>query len=286
MISAAMPVFNYALRRRGSCIGWQCLTSAEQFGVIFSSIIVFLILSLVYMYCLGKAITYRRSKESREPPRYTDSGAIVRHAAVNVPTAPSTVLYPTIALMTPAYYNQVAISFPQSHMAPIAFRGIPVAAPTYRRDAGQSIPISQSPANISEPGCKQGGQHTNIVNPNMSAESQTATPGWRQLLRRALRLPLGQAHTIYSDSNPSSPRDSRSETAGSPGCAQQSDIQAGNVEERVERQPRVHSAEDSSAEDGCDEAETASIATDAATVHSDDFQMLSPPSSIDSPSGT
>ncbi|KAG6120988.1 hypothetical protein E4U13_005582 [Claviceps humidiphila] len=282
-----MPVFNYALRRRGSCIGWQCLTSAEQFGVIFSSIIVFLILSLVYMYCLGKAITYRRSKESREPPRYIDSGAIVRHAAINVATAPSTALYPTIALMTPAYYNQVAIPFPQSHMAPTAFRGIPVAAPTYRRDAGQSIPISQPLANtLEQPGCKQGGQRANIVNPNMSAESQTATPGWRQLLHRALRLPLGQAHTIYSESNPSSPRDSRSETVVSPGCAQQSDIQAENVDERVERQPRVHSAENSSAEDGCDEAETASIATDAATVHSDDFQMLSPPSSIDSPSGT
>ncbi|KAG6169859.1 hypothetical protein E4U51_001283 [Claviceps purpurea] len=286
MISAAMPVFNFVLRRRGSCIGWQCLTSAEQFGVIFSSIIVFLILSLVYMYCLGKAITYRRSKESREPSRYIDSGAIIRHAAINVPTAPSTALYPTIALITPAYYNQVAIPFPQSHMTPIAFRGIPIAAPTYRRDAGQSIPISQPSTNASEPGCKQGGQRANIVNPNISAESQTTTPGWRQLLRRALRLPVGQAHTIYSESNHSSPRDSRSETVGSPGCAQQSDIQTRTVDERVERQPRVHSAEDSSAEDGYDEAETASIATDAATVHSDDFQMLSPPSSIDSPSGT
>ncbi|KAG5984299.1 hypothetical protein E4U55_005362 [Claviceps digitariae] len=276
-----MPASISILRRTADCNGWQCFTAAEQFGIIFSSIVVFLVMSLVYMYCLGKAVTYRRTRESIEPSQQIIPRVMVRHAAANVPI-PLPTRHPTSTLFVPAYCNQIAIPYAQSYANPVVLRGVPVAAPTNRRDAGQSMPGFQPSADSSVPGCQQDEQGRNTVDPNMAAEHQTMSPRWRQLLSRVLRLPTGKARTIYSESNPSSPRDTGNETGGGhANFAQKRKGQVDGTDEQEEHHLRTHSAKDRSADDGCEEAEAGSITTNAATVHSDDFQMLSPPSSID-----
>ncbi|KAG6004313.1 hypothetical protein E4U21_001172 [Claviceps maximensis] len=280
-----MLAFISTLWRRGSCNGWQCLTAAEQFGVIFSSIVVFLVLSLVYMYCLGKAVTYRRSRESVEPPQHMTSGVVVRHAATYVPTPPTTGRYSAATSFLPVFYNQIPIPYAYSYATPVVLRGIPVATATSRPDAGhQSMPGRQPPVTSSEAGRQQEKRDSETVDPNMAAERQTMPPSWRQLVGRVLRLPSGKARTIYSVSNASSPIHTEDET-GSGGHADFAQRVTGRAEgagEQEEQPIRIRSVEDyHSADPECDETEADSTTTNAATVHSDDFQMLSPPSSID-----
>ncbi|KAG6016647.1 hypothetical protein E4U54_000835 [Claviceps lovelessii] len=283
LTSATMPTFISILRRRDSCIGWQCLTAAEQFGIIFSSVVVFLVFSLVYMYCLGKAVTYRRTRESIEPPQHMTSRVMACHAATNVPISRPSERHPAATLPVPAYYNQIAIPYAQSYATPIALRGIPVAASTNRQDAGPFMPGCQPSENSSAPGRQQEEIGRQTVDPNMAAETpRTMSPRWRQLLSRALRLPSGRARTIYSESNASSPTNTENEAGSHEDFARRDNGRARATGDQEEHQLRLRSAEDNrSADDGCDKAETGSITTNAATVHSDDFQIISPPSTID-----
>lgn len=249
---AMMPAFISMLRRGDSCIGWHCLTAAEQFGVVFSSVTVFLVVSLTYMYCLGKAVAYRRSRESAEPSQHMNSGVINRHAAATVQLVPLTGQYPAGTLLGPNSHNQVAAPFAQPYMTSLCFQGIPVAASTNRRDDGHPIPKSQQPE-----------RRRGTVDADVAGKSHSPWPRWRQLHNRIPQPPLpplGKACTVYSESNPPSPT---------------------SIVELKGSQSGVRSTECHSTANRHDDAEADSVTTTAATVHSDDFQMLGPPSSTD-----
>lgn len=247
--STRMPAFISILRRGDSCLGWHCLTAAEQFGVVFSSVIVFLVVSLVYMYCLGKAVAYRRSRESAEPSQHMNSGVINRHAAATVQLVPLTGQYPAGTLLGPKSHNQIASPFAQPYMTPPCYQGIPFAASTNRRDDGHPIPKSQQPE-----------RRRGTVDADVAGKSHLRSPRWRQLPHRIPQPPLGKACTVYSESNPPSPT---------------------SIVGRKESQSGAPSTECHSTANRHDEAEADSVTTTAATVHSDDFQMLGPPSSTD-----
>ncbi|KAG5933047.1 hypothetical protein E4U53_001115 [Claviceps sorghi] len=206
---------------------------------------------------------------------------MVRHAAASVPIPPPTGRPPAVTIFVPAYYNRDAVPHTQSCTTPVVLRYAPVTASKYRQDAGQSMPGSHPSVHLPGPGCQQGEQGRETIDTNRSTERQMMLPRWRQILGRALRLPSGRARTIYSESSTSSSINTRFETGRHAEFAQEGDGEARETGEHEEHRLRRSPEDHRRADRGHFEAEADSITTNAATVHSDDFQMLSPPSTSD-----
>lgn len=251
--------FTTFLPRSTNCVGWSCFTPAEQFGIILSSILAFLVICLAYMYCLGRAFIFRRTLAPMHPVTYRDSVSVYRHRNLQMPRS----LGLDQAHQTPVFLgHQTAVPLTQTYV----YHGVPLVASTFHPNRNLSAANEQQPGSPSPAVSRQSTHEGTASQSSPLGSVHDRAPHWRQLVTRAFRLPVGKAYTIQSESTPPSPGHSQHAT---------------NNSEAPDRAAGLAQSP------GCDRGHTdaESIETSAATVHSDDFQVLSPPSSTDVPEG-
>ncbi|KAK2592974.1 hypothetical protein QQS21_009341, partial [Conoideocrella luteorostrata] len=159
-------------------------------------------------------------------------------------------------------------------MPPVFHHGIPFAPSPIRQGTNQDVSAIPQPVPASQSIRQQPGLHRGAASPTPVDEFHRK-PGWRQLMNLILRLPRGRASTVHTESSPPSPT----------GNHQELHLHTGIAEAFAQENPAPEASQ-SSVEENLQslqvrEGEADSIQTNVATVHSDDFQMLSPPSSID-----
>lgn len=283
-----------------SCLGWQCLTPAEHFGIIFSSAIFLVVFSIAYMYYLGKArINHLRQTSGRLPPTQRHSH---NHTMMTAPGMWHMQNHQPALFYQPAMCNNVTYMVPV--MQPIATNER-YGQPQYAR-LGQMATAQQAHPNIralNSPEVSPRGVHhaASTYRSSMSSvdpEHQHST--WRQRLQQVFRMPTGRASTIASSSAPTTPSRGNSR-ASKPVSARKHtspvDRCQGGPQNLVSQtvpyaQPFVvparaqlrPSPETTSDAGECED--TMSVHTDCATVHSDDFQLnVQPPSPNVVPAG-
>ncbi|KAF7558664.1 hypothetical protein G7046_g5493 [Stylonectria norvegica] len=304
--------------RHTDCVGWKCLTDAEKFGVVFSIVVTSVILILAYMYYLGRItdahqeqmVAYRRGRRRRRVsyPPIINPGQLP--VVQQWPTYPPRTLYqpvmynavgsgtlPSRPLMFPPPYPQQPTHIFYPNPISQQFQGQQFQGQPFQGQGQQ--PLSQ-PQNIHQaPGTPPPERHRrnftqrNFRPPWPSPDGlPPRQPTWRQRLGRALGLPTGRASTIESSSQPGTPSHSRSPST------RIQDVAAGNATPRPSSNPsRIPSRPDTPRRatdrshppslslsvnvnhDVVDRAE--SPQTDAATVHSDDYQPVAAPSPVD-----
>lgn len=274
-------------RRRSSCVGWYCLTDAEQFGIVFSSAVVFLVLLIAYAYYTGRGIIRRRSRQlvhlpgGRTAPRRS---AIMMHR----PTFP-------IELRQPPRY--MPYQNPSMMPQPLCWYATPQPSPYAYSHAARLVPgISQTIHGLQSPVISQaapgglaaypyaavnatGGERGSVSMPRHEGvpfqENMYHKPeytGWRYRLARLIGMAVGRASTITSSSEADDARigssqshrreSSRQTTHRSPGMRHPARSQS---QVPQSRQPVRRELDTNDGESTC------SSRTDAATVHSDDF---------------
>ncbi|OAQ70422.1 hypothetical protein VFPPC_02898 [Pochonia chlamydosporia 170] len=271
--------------RQARCIGWHCLTAAEQFGIIFSSVVVFLVFSLVYMYCLGRACIANKDRQASRLD-------IAKHSRVSShghrrPATPL-VWTPTTQnqlVVRPAMAGQQALGlrqvWSQPYTNPVIYHGVPLVPLAFTASATQPAAAYQQPiydgtsdpAPSRPPSCARDTFTANTI--------RSKSPGWRRRLNQILQLPLGRASTIHTDSGPASPKSIRQDHC----VFRQESGSNHSVRKKSQAKRQSHRAGKKTGGLETSSAEVASIRSTAATVRSDDFELISPASSLDSQPG-
>ncbi|KAM4054736.1 hypothetical protein HRG_005559 [Hirsutella rhossiliensis] len=274
------------------CVGWNCLTEAQKTGIIVSIAVVAVAFFLAYMHCLGKAAISRRERASvrlpggrRVPhPQGQLQSVVVAQLPVaqQWPGGPAMIAYqPALFTVQGAHHAMaqpvmVAGSYPRPPLATMN----PVPPTRQQHDHQEDfLPDATRAGDGPEPA------------PQAAPDSPPSSlrrhrqPTWRQILSRALRLPVGRASTIESVSAPGTP--SRIESHEGMHSARPLE-EAGR--ERVSVPPiasgenRGYQTPPLRTSGGSDEAagetDSSSLRTNVAVVHSDDFQMVDPSSRI------
>ncbi|KFA76706.1 hypothetical protein S40288_08109 [Stachybotrys chartarum IBT 40288] len=269
--------------RRNSCSGWHCLTEAQKFGVIFSIVTTSIILTLAWTYYLGRVLAARRQSTLFQSPGGRRSGRRT-HGSSNLvlgelPVAIHGPGYHPRVIYQPVIYNLIGPQVLHAQPCAIAEPRIsqPVTVPWQ--------PIYQQ-ANYVSPvpgpavGVHRGGDER--------SREQSRTPrggGWRprrpslrQRLDQILRIPLGTASTIASSSASEAERRLSSQTMRNT-ISNQFEVLPKQLQASTTPAPSSNSDRESE-DDGSvrtgetvEEAEdgVSSLHTNAATVHSDDF---------------
>lgn len=295
-------------REVDGCTGWNCLTQAEQFGIIFSIVVTSIILILAYMYYLGKLTqahrelvlaTRSRRRRHRTPrtnlpigfPGFSGNQPLVMQTLPNYP--PGVMCQPMIC--NPAGTN---IPQPQPFLVPGYYPQPPPIPITY------SIPQQHPPTVHQPPNPFPARTPTGDFN-NRNTQSDSSSPrglpprqpSWRQRLARAVGLPVGRASTISSSSESRTPRQSRSHSRPASEDAathieigREAPVPTSNPT-HPSTQPRrgSHNAIPARSDDQQVNPEipasvnelvstiierAQSTQTDAATVHSDDYEII------------
>ncbi|KND95081.1 hypothetical protein TOPH_00488 [Tolypocladium ophioglossoides CBS 100239] len=291
-------------RELGRCFGWHCLTAAEKSGIILSIVVVSGVLLLAYMYYLGRATISRRERTSVRLP----GGRRVEHGRgqpSNTAIAPLPVVqqwpgYPAQVFYQPAVFSvdeahraraQPCVGRYHRHTPPAIMYPLPpiqhYATPTTQHTP--KVPIQQQYGGHREASLPRIARSESNMQTSQAAPSSPPASGGRprqptllQRLGRALRLPVGRASTIASTSVPGTPRrtvsresaNRRWTTRRDEEMAATTDGDADNGERGRQRQPPRGRRGSVAAE----EDETRSLQTNVATVHSDDFRIVNPPS--------
>jgi hypothetical protein len=282
-MSVKNPTQAALYRDLAHCAGWGCLTWAERFGIIFSIVVVSVVLLLAYMYYLGRATVAYRERTSRRRPGERRVGREQPWSG-----------YPALGAYQPAAFSPLRAYGPGAHPhttdlnsalwfypqrpPAITYAVLPMQPPLHREEF--RVPEPPAPAGFN--------RQSRQPSPRAHSENsqQPRQPTWLQRLSRAIRLPVGTASTIASTTAPGTPRDTRLTVAEDESPVLPSDTLdreevAPNGEEReIEggRQPRPTSADVHGDAVGEDDAQ--SLQTNVATVHSDDFQIMDPPSPL------
>lgn len=266
-----------------ACTRWRCLTAAEKFGIIFSATVVAITFAIVWMCCLGKSASAHRRRQTvslpggrralRDPrmPPGTAMGQLP--IACHHPGCPPQVWY------QPAMYGvdnpndaRRVYPYPQALMAGPYGHNIPTVFDTPRL-----LPAAQA--------------HTQQADHPAS---------WRNRLGRIFAPPMGRASTIASNDEPR-----RSTSMSSMRAAQASRRQSMDGTTTPRRRsvdtaapattPRKQGRRDDSTtmsprhtggirvvtpvgsprrDRAPVNSPTMSISSDAATVHSDDYDLV------------
>lgn len=265
------------------CLGWHCLTWSEQFGIIFTIVVVAIVLLVVYMYYLGLA---RLSYKERTTIRLPGGRRIKRQPNPNTAIAS----LPVAHQWPPGYPAQVAY-YPTVFGlgSPEGPRAQPYAPPwisTWTQPAIVYVTASAQPApgtfNIqaTEP-IHAGGTEARGTQPQLRGPwpapaagsfGRPREPTWYQRLGRVFRMPVGTASTVASSTAPGTPRrmtvdegEARATECSPPQRADQHNAPTRSTA------PAVDAAQDDDA---------SSVQTNVATVHSDDFVMTDPAPSM------
>ncbi|OAA43100.1 hypothetical protein NOR_04467 [Metarhizium rileyi] len=270
-----MPATTTSVLPRGSrCTGWQCLTASEQFGVIFSATVVFLVVALVYMYCLGRACVAGKEKRASEIAKH---GNTHHHSQGPAPillgpmpaVQKQLVAWPAIARHPP---HNLTLPSAQSYMPGVMHHGMPLVPSTYMY---QNYPGRQ-PEGHQQPTSTAG------LTPQTQQPNYQTRDRWRQRVNQMLRVPVGKASTIRTVSRPASPETTHQQQLGSERGV---NYPARSSHKRRETKKQGPYGGKKVQDHGSGTADATSILTNAATVHSDDFKMISPASSVDAQLG-
>lgn len=269
---------SHSRRRSDSCMGWHCLNSATHFGIIFSIVVIFLILSMVWMYCLGRAKIFRKQTKSVHTPGRRR--VRLQHRNSNSATQPT----PHMIQQTPVFGYGIAQQppiylFPGPQFLTTQPLGVmaahihsPVSAPLPQGAQGSRHLGTTTEA----PPTAQDSRQEPDLPPNNRSPSHH--PTWWQRLHMAFNLPVGVASTIASSPSPE-PLQSTSTNANHPATdpnVERPSLQLdGQIEGRELELPNAGEDETSSMICNLDTSSDSaqSIRTDVATVHSDDFDL-------------
>ncbi|KAL6698725.1 hypothetical protein J3F84DRAFT_233003 [Trichoderma pleuroticola] len=271
----------YFRRRSDSCLGWHCLSSATHFGIIFSIVVVFIILSIVWMYYMGRARILRNQTKPRNVPRRQRNRQF--HRNLDGPSRPAShlalptpVLQYGVVQQTPIYIfsrPQILATRPPGVINPHLYSPAPVIRPP-------EAPRPQPSDDVAAESPKAEESHQEKVQPSEN-ESPLRHPTWWQKLYRAFTLPIGVASTVASSPSPE-PLEPLPPThiniRHSASCPNFDDhaVQTINRKEvRDSGRPLEEQDETSSMICNLDTSSDSpmSIRSDVATVHSDDYEM-------------
>ncbi|KAK4091213.1 hypothetical protein Purlil1_4227 [Purpureocillium lilacinum] len=276
-------------RKPSQCIGWHCLTRAQQIGTIVSIVVFSVVLLLVYMYCLGRArLAHRKRTTIRLPGgRRTTRGHDHNTALAHLPVAQNIPGYPPRVVYYPAVFhlNRHEDQTGQSCVVSLAATPRPYAPVPpmimYAPAPAQPAPYQshgQASASIRVERATSGARaHTDVSPPESLRRPRH--PNWFQRLGRVLRMPVGTASTVASSTAPGTPvRSTGPENDASRRSSRSTTHETNNVEAR--REPSPPPVEPQSSSDAVPDTDGNSLQTNVATVHSDDYEMLDPPSPL------
>ncbi|KAF5005849.1 hypothetical protein FDECE_7734 [Fusarium decemcellulare] len=271
--------------RNTDCSGWNCLTAAEQFGIIFSIVVTSIVLLLAYMYYLGRItsshqeiVLARRRRRRRRPSSLVTSVSMGQLPVIpHYPSQPQQVFY------QPVLYSLSGgqVLLPQS-------QGIPGQHPVPMFYPAQPIQFSQPRPSFPPhfQGNQQGPPAGRPASPSLRRVSRQ--PTWRQRLCRAFGLPLGRASTVAS-SAPGTPVRSRSQSLGAHESRRGSLSGSRNADNNPSRRSsqvsvasrsRSNKARRSNENNQDNIRRPPSPGTDVATVHSDDYDLIPAPEPV------
>lgn len=271
------------------CIGWHCLTTAQKFGIIFSVVVVAIVLAICWAYLLGRVASSqlqrsfitlpggRRVQRNPNLPPTVSLGELP--IAQRWPGQPPQIIYqPVIYSIDPQYATraqpyviagpcqpvtqlpvayvpaQPQARFPhsgQQEVQPPQMPGPPRQHPQHRHPHNRSNSLGRSPADGPEP----------------------ISPSWSQRLNRAFGLPMGRASTIASSA--SSDTENRSLPASSREASPARETHCRRSSELVtEVKPEVSGEPTEASRDQSDVQSISTQASNGATVHSDDYDMV------------
>ncbi|PTB56623.1 hypothetical protein M431DRAFT_80087 [Trichoderma harzianum CBS 226.95] len=272
----------YFRRRSDSCLGWHCLSSATHFGIIFSVVVVVIVLSIVWMYYMGRARIMGNQTKLHNVPRRQRNRQL--HRSPNGPTRPvshlvqpAPVLQYGVAQQTPIYFfssrPQILTIQPPGVINPHLYLPAPIVRPPEAPRPKPSDDVASSPPKAEE-------TQQEKVQPSGN-ESPMRHPTWWQRLYRAFTLPVGVASTVASSPSPE-PLEPLPPThiniRHSASCPN-FDNHAVQTMDRKEARESERSPEEqddtSSMVCNLDTSNDSmlSIRSDIATVHSDDYEM-------------
>lgn len=190
----------FASREDNKCIGWACLTSAEQFGTAFSIAVIGIVLSLLGMYYMGRAKLYRRDLylERQRRDHRGSSGAIILRRDLRTRSAVPPAVLGVIHQPTMYYLTSTAGPGPQPQRQPPAMLYQMAAYP----QVTQLQPFPVHAASVATRGREPWTQSE--VAPSLREDGELRSPTWLQRMYRAFRLPVGRASTIASTTGPGS----------------------------------------------------------------------------------
>lgn len=266
-------------RRDDGCSGWSCLTGTQQFGIIFSVVVISAVLSISYMCYLGKIAS---SHQELELARQRSHRRRRRASNQQLAMAQAHALqqYPAGVVYQPIMYN------PAGH-------GVPPMLPAGNLLPAQPLQPPQQPVPMVHPYVPYQvpplQQYVRPENPprysiHEPAAPSPAQPSWIQRLCRAMRIPMGRASTVASTSTSVTPVRSRSQTpverqrSGHSASQSRSTRPPSSTRAALERDrtlsptPVSRSHQNGEATES-DSDGVESARTDAATVHSDDFEL-------------
>ncbi|KAL6910542.1 hypothetical protein GGI43DRAFT_390427 [Trichoderma evansii] len=272
----------HSLRRSNACLGWHCLTSTIRFGIIFSIVVSFIILSIVWMYCMGRARILRvktktknASGKQRERRYHRTPKSTARPGPYSVPQ--NFVFGNGVPQNLPVYF----LPGPQV-LSTQPFGGI---------NAHTAHIHTLAPTNL--PQGTQYPRYSDVTAPELprtkdSREEPTRAPGecssshptWWQRFYRALNLPAGAASTIASSPSPSPEPEQgaiiRIDHSATTRRFENTPSQFYNQIDKGALELTVKEQDDASSmlcNLNASHDSRESIRSDAATVHSDDFEM-------------
>ncbi|KHN95098.1 uncharacterized protein MAM_06983 [Metarhizium album ARSEF 1941] len=263
------------LSRSAGCIRWECLTIAQRLGVALGAVVLFLVVSLVYMYSLGRACVANKERKSHGITKQGNTCGWSHGLPVSVSAQMSTAQNQLIAWQAVASHQLPNFTFPPP---PVFYHGMPLVPSTYQQYpsqysaryqqtnmAGGSAPPTRQPCRQTRHSCT-------------AVRTRAESPEWLRRLNQTLPASTGKASTIQTDSGPESPVSvhhrqsaSRRDTIDPSQCSRK------KSQTKRERRRR---GEEKTQDHGFEDPEAASIRSNAATVYSDDFQIIGPASSV------
>ncbi|KAL7937676.1 hypothetical protein V8C35DRAFT_293187 [Trichoderma chlorosporum] len=271
-------------RQSSSCVGWHCLSSATHFGIIFSIVVVFISLSMAWMYYMGRARIFRNQARLNNAPRRPRPRQ--HHRNLNGPARPVAYIVQQIPVLKYGVAQQAPIYFfsrPQALTAqPLGVMNAPVRLPAVAL-ASPEVQQPTRPDDIIFESPQEREYHKEKSKPSDDASSLNR-PTWWQRFYRAFNLPVGAASTVASSPSPEPPRPSPAASTnvrhpvsypspkGHAVDVIDSRIEAKDLEGSAKEQDETSSME-CNLDNSSDSAQ--SIRSDVATVHSDDYEMPS-----------
>jgi len=197
--------------RSDKCYSWDCLTPSEQAGIIVSVVAASAILLFAYMYYLGRLTDAHRQVMIRRQRRNRAQRANFIHfhevSLVQLPVVPQypseNVLYAPFVYhpepLVASYHPSTARVIIPSHPMPTV---VPVQPTTYVH-----VPVAGTSNDLVE-NSPQPFQRTPSISLSTPSDTDNTTSHereWWKRICRVLGLPVGRASTIASDSIPNSP---------------------------------------------------------------------------------
>ncbi|PTB67421.1 hypothetical protein BBK36DRAFT_1116187 [Trichoderma citrinoviride] len=276
-------------RRPNSCIGWHCLNSATHFGIIFSIVVTVLFLSVVWMYCMGRARIFRQQTEAQNTPdrqrtnprRHTPDTMARPVPPPIVQQAPPPVVH-QVPVFNYAVHQQAPMYFFPGPQIPttvplgVTNAHVQLPAPIFRP---QGAPYGNHPGGMASGLPKAHESHREQAQPADNAYPPRQ-PTWWQRFYRAFTLPVGDASTVTSSSSPEPSETSQIENVDAKPltASPRSDghkVRFDDERERKELQLPIDDGDDVSSmlcNLNTSSDSLSSIRSDVATVHSDDFE--------------